>query len=366
MCNVDDTAPDTQPPLELSQDVQALINNGLDFLDKAREELEASKPKFSVVSFWTAVEILLKVPLAHEHWSLVCSPKKPIKKQDYLAGDFQSVTYEETRSRLKDVLEKPLDKETDSAFDKVRKHRNRVVHFYHPTFTADEQRQILKEQADAWFALNRLLREEWKVIFGVKHNWTLAFGETRLIRGNEFYAQVRLNQVKPELESLAEKGMLIGTCNECHQRSLVTDTKIIGNEKRELEVTRCKVCTSVLRQINLVCPDCGEVQLLQEGDDVFECRRCNYAQSRYDLLDEEIFHSVDEQLLSGFPAGCTNCMNPESVCKFGEGYICTRCLSYYTEIQQCNSCNHLSDSVPEFSHIRGCEFCDGDQRYFDD
>lgn len=62
-------------PRELSQDVQALINNGLDFLDKAREELEASKPKFSVVSFWTAVEILLKVPLAHEHWSLVCSPK---------------------------------------------------------------------------------------------------------------------------------------------------------------------------------------------------------------------------------------------------------------------------------------------------
>ena len=172
MFDVDDTAPDTPAPRELSQDVQALINNGLDFLDKAREELEASKPKFSVVSFWTAVEILLKVPLAHEHWSLVCSPKKPIKKQAYLAGDFQSVTYEETRERLKDVLERPLDRETDSAFDKVRKHRNRVVHFYHPTFTEAEQRQILKEQADAWFALNRLLRDEWKVIFGVKHNWS--------------------------------------------------------------------------------------------------------------------------------------------------------------------------------------------------
>lgn len=366
MCKVDETAPDAQTPLELSQDVQALIKNGLDFLDKAREELEASKPKFSVVSFWTAVEILLKVPLAHEHWSLVCSPKKPINKQNYLAGDFQSVTYEETRSRLKDVLEKPLDKETDSAFDKVRKHRNRVVHFYHPTFTADEQRQILKEQADAWFALNRLLREEWKVIFGVKHNWTLAFGETRLIRGNEFYAQVRLNQVKPELEILAEKGVLIGTCNECHQRSLVPETKIISNEKRELEITRCKVCTSVLRKINLICPSCGEVQFLHEGDDAFECRGCNATLNRYELLDEEIFHSSDEQLLSAFPAGCTNCMDHESVCKFGEGYLCTRCLSYYTKIQQCNSCNHLSDSVPEFSHIRGCEFCDGDQRYFDD
>lgn len=46
MFDVDDTAPDTPAPRELSQDVQALINNGLDFLDKAREELEASKPKF--------------------------------------------------------------------------------------------------------------------------------------------------------------------------------------------------------------------------------------------------------------------------------------------------------------------------------
>ena len=294
MFDVDDTAPDTPDPRELSQDVQALINNGLDFLDKAREELEASKPKFSVVSFWTAVEILLKVPLAHEHWSLVCSPKKPIKKQAYLAGDFQSVTYEETRERLKDVLERPLDRETDSAFDKVRKHRNRVVHFYHPTFTEAEQRQILKEQADAWFALNRLLRDEWKVIFGVKHNWKLAFGETRLIRGNEFYAEVRFKQVKPELEQLSEKNIQIGNCNECHQHATVTGTETTGNENRKLEVTRCKVCTSAVRQITLVCPDCEIPQLLPEGDGDFECEHCDYTSDRYKLLDEELFHSVDE------------------------------------------------------------------------
>ncbi|EBF8603504.1 hsdR, partial [Salmonella enterica subsp. enterica serovar Larochelle] len=87
----DDDDADHEPrPHELSPDVQALINNGLEFLDKAREELEASKAKFSVVSFWTAVEILLKVPLLHEHWSLVCSGRK-IERARYLAGDFQSV-----------------------------------------------------------------------------------------------------------------------------------------------------------------------------------------------------------------------------------------------------------------------------------
>ncbi|WP_426763622.1 hsdR [Hafnia paralvei] len=366
MYEVDGNAPNAPESRELSQDVQALIKNGLDFLDQARNELENSKTKFSVVSFWTAVEILLKVPLAHEHWSLVCSPKKPIKKQAYLAGDFQSVTYEETRERLKDVLEKPLDKETDGAFDKVRKHRNRVVHFYHPTFTAAEQSQILKEQADAWFALNRLLRDEWKVIFGVKHNWKLAFGETRLIRGNEFYAAVRLKQVKPELDQLAEKNIRIDTCNECHQHAAVIETENIGNENRKLEVKRCKVCTSAVRQITLICPNCEKPQLLSEGDGDFDCKHCDYTSGRYELLDGEAFHTLDEQIVAAFPAGCTNCMTPESVCKFGDGYLCTQCFLYYNELHVCGCCAHISDRVPELSHIRGCEFCDGDQRYFDD
>lgn len=367
MADIDeDTTPDGIESTELSQDVLSLINNGLDFLDKARKELEDSKPKYSVVSFWTAVEILLKVPLAHEHWSLVCNPKKPIKKQSYLAGDFQSVTYEETRERLKDVLEKPLDKETDSAFDKVRKHRNRLVHFYHPTFTADEQHNILKEQADAWFALNRLLRDEWKDIFRAKHNWKLAFGETRLIRGSEFYAKVRLKQVQPELDLLDKDGIQIGNCNECHQDATVTKTDATSNENSQLQVTRCKVCTSIERKVTLICPDCNEFQILAEGDSDFECGKCGSNFNRYDLLDDDLFHSSDEQVYSVLPAGCTNCMAHESVCKFGDGYLCTQCLLYYSELQACNCCGHMSDSVPEFSHIKGCEFCDGNQRYIDD
>ena len=35
MFDVDDTAPDTPAPRELSQDVQALINNGLDFTESS-------------------------------------------------------------------------------------------------------------------------------------------------------------------------------------------------------------------------------------------------------------------------------------------------------------------------------------------
>lgn len=72
---------------QLTTETEALITNGLDFLNKAREELQARQAKFSVVSFWTAVEILMKVPLVHEHWTLACSGKK-MERKKYLAGDF--------------------------------------------------------------------------------------------------------------------------------------------------------------------------------------------------------------------------------------------------------------------------------------
>lgn len=349
---------------ELSPDVQALISNGLEFLDKAREELEAAKPKFSIVSFWTAVEILLKVPLVHEHWTLVCSGKKVVRSK-YLAGDFQSVTYDETCTRLGDILEKPLPKETMTVFDKVRQHRNRVVHFYHPSFSDDEQHQIQKEQADAWFALNRLMRDEWKPIFGARnsYSWKLAYGETRLLQGNEFYAAIRLNQVQPELDALAKAGGDIVICETCRQKAQVTSPLATGSGAYTLLTTRCRVCTDQSRHISFLCPECGEHQSLPEGDETFTCESCSWTEERMTLLDEEMFRSVDEQLLSNLPAGCTNCMVPDSICQHGDGYLCTQCLTYYHELETCESCNHLSDNVPEFSRYRGCEFCDGDSRY---
>lgn len=281
---------DLPAPPELSQDVIALINNGLEFLDKAREELEARKPKFSVVSFWTAVEILLKVPLAHEHWSLVCSGKK-IVRQKYMSGDFQSITFHEACDRLSDVLEKPLPADTFKAFDKIRQHRNRVVHFYHPSFTSAELDQILKEQADAWFALNRLIRDKWQDIFGPNHGNKLALGETRTIQGNAFYAALRLEQLRPELEELVAQEAQIESCPDCHQKTKVVTVEKIGNEGHELKVTRCILCTSSSRMIFGKCPRCGKHQCLSE-EEKFKCLDCSFTSDIFELLDEKNFYSV--------------------------------------------------------------------------
>lgn len=210
------------------------------------------------------------------------------------------------------------------------------------------------------------MRDDWKIIFRANHHWRLALNETRLIRGNDFYAKIRLKQVKPELEQIAKENIQIGNCTECHQDATVTETIIIDNENRQLDVTRCKVCTSLVRKITLACPSCEVIQVLPEGDQEFECENCEYTSDRYELLDEELFYSLDQQSLSDFPAGCTNCMKPDSVCIFGEGFLCVECLNYCKKMYQCKWCEHLSDQVSLNSRVRGCEFCDGPQHYIDD
>ena len=47
-----------------------LVDNALDFLNRSIADFEKS-PKYSVIHFYTAVELFVKARLMAEHWSLV-------------------------------------------------------------------------------------------------------------------------------------------------------------------------------------------------------------------------------------------------------------------------------------------------------
>lgn len=366
MSDDDHNPAEMMPEPELSQDVQALINNGLDFLDQAREELEASKPKFSVVSFWTAVEILLKVPLAHEHWSLICSRKSAPRKQSYLDGDFQSITYDETRILLRDVLEKPLNDDTHIIFDKVRKHRNRLVHFFHPVFTDTQIKQILNEQADAWFRLNQLIRKDWRHIFGEALYYKLTTDETRMLRTSHYYTGAKFRSLGSKLEELREKGAKITRCSTCGKNACIHS---VFNEESEntRHKTDCLVCGSVTSlYLEVACPECSTSQRIEEdGESDFTCHHCHHTLSRYDLLDESTL-SPEDQLIMGGGVSCSDCGGYESVCDFGGKHLCTQCLALHDSVDVCNSCGAYSTSIQKNSALFGCGCCSGQPGIRDD
>lgn len=354
---------DCQAP-ELSPEVVALINNGMAFLEKAISEVKTA-PKFSVVSFWTAVEIMLKVPLAQEHWTLVCSGRN-IRRKAYLTGDFQSITFQESCEKLRDVLEKPVPQSTLTAFDVVRKHRNRVVHFFHDAYTKEDMNKLLTEQANAWFALNRLMRDDWKDLFEGALGNLLAMNETRLLTQNKFYAAKKFEQIKDDIKAYRENGHRITRCSVCKQRAVVWET-IAEHDDRELKSGKCRVCTvSLDRTLTFACPECGKPQTIgPDCDETFQCSACGHTDNLYNLLDTSSY-SFDDIATSYVPAGCCECDGYDTVCEFGDGFLCTSCLAYFDELEQCGHCSYYSSEVREFSSMGGCNFCDGHREAWDD
>ena len=339
---------------KLSWDAGALISNGLDFLNKASEELQAGQTKFSVVSFWTAVEIIIKVPLVNEHWTLACSGKK-MERRKYLAGDFLSVTYDEACARLADVLEKPLDNKTAIIFSKVKNHRNKVVHFYHNELNEGDQQQVLTEQADAWFALNRLMREEWSSLFCWELHTTFAEYEKRILHNSEFYARAKFRHpsVQEALTIAIKEDLPISDCPVCGYTARMKQMLI---PEISLYDKTCLVCDKQDVFLDLNCPQCGVAVMMKTGDDDFECGSCGYESNRY-----EAFNSIPIEERNEFDAaGCSSCLRISSVCSFKSMYhnfICTGCFNIYEDVAQCERCLRWSTDVPAHSLTEGCILC---------
>jgi hypothetical protein len=62
------------------------IRNGLDFIHSALEHLQQAEGsrelKYATLHLWSGIEILLKVRLQQEHWSLIFAEPKNASKAD--------------------------------------------------------------------------------------------------------------------------------------------------------------------------------------------------------------------------------------------------------------------------------------------
>jgi hypothetical protein len=347
-------------------DISALINNGFDFLEKAQTEFE-SDPKHSVVSFWAAVEILLKVPLLNEHWTLITANKgKLTSRYKYESGDFISVSFDETCIRLADILQTPLPDKSKKAFDAIRKHRNRVVHFYHSEFTEAHIETILAEQTDAWFALHRFIIDQWKSVFSRSDRKNrVASRELVFLRVNKHYSSAKFRHIEPELKALKKSGISFSVCNTCHCKSAVTERSL---PDKEHYVDNCRVCGAEERFVMVTCRACDNEQPAQRlgpYDADFTCKHCGDSQQYYELLSDD-FWTKDNYFETDTPASCSECESYHSVCHYGDKYLCTICLSVHDEIYFCGYCSEPITDLHEHSDIVGCSFCDGHRGFADD
>lgn len=109
-----------------------LIGNALDYLLLAGEQAREGSPrmlKHALATLADGVELLLKARLELYDWSLLFKNVDDADRDEFKSGDFQSVTFEQTVKRLKQICDVEVNPRHLSTLNALRVLRNKIRHF---------------------------------------------------------------------------------------------------------------------------------------------------------------------------------------------------------------------------------------------
>lgn len=342
---------------KLNTALRHLSESAFDFLQRSVEEIK-THPKYSVIHFATAVELILKARLMREHWTLVVERTSDVSVEDFLSGKAKTVTQGDAIKRLKNACGENILQDAVTQFGKIAAHRNRMIHFFHEAgkVEADDKltEDIVKELCLCWFHLERLL-SDWDDQFHEFEKEVL----TVTWRMNQLraYLQVTFDRLKPEIDAAIKTGTVFKACSGCgFDAAAVTEVSEVFFEQR------CKVCGLGEAYVEMPCPnECGET-LHVDGHNVsgMTCEECEYEVTPEDLagaLDTEFSDPTDFEP----QINCAQCCILGCVVQHGETFVCTECLYSEDSGPQCEWCNErqIGGGDLEFSYHTGCEFCEG-------
>jgi hypothetical protein len=328
--------------------VDLLVENALDFLTTATSDLETRR-KQSVIAFYTAVELFLKARLMHEHWSLVVA-KAEADREKFIRGDFISVTFEDACKRLEKIIGSPLSKPAIEAFDAVRQHRNKMVHFYHQgAMDEDGLEAIALQQLSAWLVLRDLITAQWRDVFkGTAlnlHRINQQFSKHRQ------YFRARYVRARDHIEQLKRAGERIDVCPNCEFPACQVSEPLRG-----MFSSVCHACAVHRGWLASTCPLCEAA--MEVGGDTTTCPGCyqNYAAN-------EIADRLDyvEKTPTGRKIGgnCAECHGENTVIDWDDRYVCVLCIETFGALYECNWCGeYCTDDIQDTYHT-GCINCGG-------
>lgn len=334
----------------------SLTRNAFDFLERGIEEFDKA-PKYSVIHFCAAVEMLLKARLMKEHWALIVSKPEQANLAKFIAGDFASVTLEDSRSRLRDVAGEDIGDDAHGSFRAMANHRNKMVHFFHPELDGDEKAkaQIVAEHCRAWFHLHRLLIR-W-------NNYFRDFGKevaraNRAMKGHRKYLGAKFKALKTELEAIRKAGKTLRSCSACAFKAAVPE-----DIDSQISSLRCMVCDHTETQVQMDCPHC-EKPIVIANEGFSSCEHCGgriEPENLFEALeDHDAAHmAARDGDASWEPANCGDCEGYHTVVRREHHYFCTNCFQVSSHVESCGWCNESNTGDMENSFWDGCEHCDG-------
>ncbi len=334
----------------------SLTRNAFDFLERGISEFDKA-PKYSVIHFCAAVEMLLKARLMREHWSLIVSKPDQANLAKFMAGDLASVTMDEARARIRDIACEDIADDAFNSFRTLANHRNKMIHFFHADVDSDGQAkaQIIAEHCRSWFHLHRLLNR-WDPFFRDFRD-EIARAD-RAMKEHSKYLRAKFKALKPELDAARNTGNKPSACNACGFKAAVPDALY-----DQIALLRCWVCDHTETQVEIECPHCNKhIVIASEG--YATCEHCGGAIEPEQVADALTDHDAAHIGIADGddrwePANCGACDDYHTVVRRGDIYFCANCFDVSDHVEQCEWCNEPNTGNMEHSYVAGCNHCDG-------
>lgn len=324
---------------------ESILQNALMFLAEGIEQIDKN-PRQSIVSFWTGVELFIKAILVEEHWSLIVKDTKKVNHTSFKNGNFVSIDFQHSINLLENIFNITLEHKTKIAFEILRKHRNKIVHFTNQEIEDKhgfELCGIFVELSNVWNELKGLYLP------------TIDFGENKILRlyDNISDALDKHNVIlegkyrhvyETKLKNVKESDIL--KCLMCDY-----DAVILKPVNSILHEGVCYVCEDVSDVLIVPCEHCGHKNNLHRSETF--CVNCH---KQIDIMAYILGKDIpkNEYQLST----CHRCGSKSVVC-IDSIWYCLNCFSLFGKPNICENCGSSVTCSTRTSHRDGCICCDG-------
>ena len=124
-------------------------------------------------------------------------------------------TFEGVCERLQNIVQSPVPEGARKTFDAIRKHRNKMVHFFHEADSTSGPKieAIAREQLRAWYNLHKLLTGHWAPIFN-DYGDHFALIEKKL-NGHREFLRAKYDDLVPSINIEKSKRIQFRICGSC-------------------------------------------------------------------------------------------------------------------------------------------------------
>jgi len=341
---------------------ERVVDNAFDFLEKSLKQIK-TEPKFSVINYYSAIELFFKARLLLEHWSLILTNPAIADKNKFLAGDFHSVSLEECHKRLANICqEKNIDSKKLGIFVKIKFHRNQLVHFYHKAHSSLDKKvidSIMIEQFQGWFILLDLLTNHWEPYF-------LSYierieGIHKLLHVHKEFLVEKYKKLKPRIDAEISSRRTYKDCLICSFHSSRR-----GDTSDFMVSYKCLVCEAKETLLVLSCPECKTMVEIISDEDGIKCPKCSEWIDKDTLITEYglCVGYRPKEMSMALDIKCPSCFEDRIVETSKGEYLCLKCNEVYDSYGCCEWCGTVNlGGVSEESFWEGCEFCEGQSGY---